>query len=128
MAWSPDGRYLYAAGFYAQMGRNVIVRWPSEEFPSPDLCARHVVGLRCIRALGTADIVYGAVNGDMALIDATGREIYAKSPNLDYFTGKTFSISPDAMTVKFDFLQAGGAPAQFSVESRQLELNPMPNL
>ena len=41
---------------------------------------------------------------------------------------RSFSISPDAMTVKFDFLQAGGAPATFSVESRQLELNPMPNL
>jgi WD40 repeat protein len=126
--WSPDGRHLYAAGNFGQRGKNVIVRWPAENLHAPTYVPVKWTVIRNILALRDGNVLYGGVSGDMALIDSSGREIYAKSPNLDYLTGKTFSISPDAMTVKFDFLQAGGVPATFSVESRQLELNPMPNL
>ncbi len=126
--WSPDGRFLYAAGNFWQRKRNVIVRWHVENFHAPSYVPAMRTIVRNILALRDGGIVYGGVNGDMALIDVSGREIYAKSPNLDYFTDKTFSVSPDAMTVKFDFLQAGGVPATFSMESRQLELNPAPNL
>jgi WD40 repeat protein len=128
VGWSPDGRFLYAAGLYGQRGKNAIVRWPAENFHSVTYLPVMRTVIRNLLVLQDGRIVYGGVNGDLALIDAMGREIYAKSPNIDYLTDKTFSISPDAMTVKFDFLQAGGAPAQFSVESRQLELNPIPNL
>ena len=126
--WSPDGSVLWAAGNFGQKGKNVIVRWPSGNFHAPAYVPVKWTVIRNILALRDGNLLYGGVSGDMALIDPSGREIYAKSPNLDYFTNKTFSISPDAMTLKFDFLQAGGAPATFSIESRQLELNPMPNL
>jgi WD40 repeat protein len=128
VAWSPDGRFLYASGLYGQKGKNAIVRWSAENFHSPTYMPVMRAVIRNMLVLQDGRIVYAGVNGDLALIDTMGREIYAKSPNLDYFTHKAFSISPDATTVKFDFLQEGGAPVRFSVESRQLELNPMPNL
>ena len=128
VAWSADGRSLYASGWYTQRARNVIVRWPVENLHAPDLLPASRALLYNIRVLQDGGIVYGAVNGDMGLIDATGREIFVKSPNLDHFSEKAFSISPDAMTVRFDFLPERGVPAQFSVETKQIELNPMPAL
>jgi len=127
VAWSPDGKFLHAAGNFGQKGRNAIVRWAAGNLHSPSylpVSSRTVI--RSLLALRDGRIAYAGVNGDLGLIDATGREIFAKTPGLDYLTAKAFSISPDAMTVKFDFLQEGGAPAKFSVDSRQLELNPAP--
>lgn len=126
--WSPDGRYLYASGWYAQRARNVVLRWPAGNFNTPDMLPAARALIHNIRVLRDGGIVYGAVNGDMGLLDSTGREIFVKSPNLDHYTGKAFSISQDAATVRFDFLPERGAPAQFSVETKQLELNPMPAL
>jgi WD40 repeat protein len=126
VAWSRDGRYLYGAGFFLQNGSNVIVRWPVEDFQAPTYLPVLKGLIRNILTLRDGGVVYGGVNGDLGLIDKSGKEIYAKSPNLDHFSHTAFSISPDAATVKFDFLQEGGAPAQFSVESKRLELNPMP--
>lgn len=124
--WSADGRYLYASGWYTHQLRNVIIRWPVENFHTPDLLPAARALLHGMRVLRDGGIVYGAVNGDMGLLDSTGREIFVKSPNLDRYSGKAFSISPDAVTVRFDFLPERGVPAQFSVETKQLELNPMP--
>ncbi len=128
VAWSPDGKFLYAAGSFWQRGRNVIVRWPAGNLYAPSYMPVSGGIVRGLLALPGGRIAYAGVNGDMGLIDATGRELFTKRPNLDYFTATAFSISPDAMTVKFDFLREGGAPAKFSVESRQLDLNPMPSL
>ena len=128
VAWSLDGRYLYAAGHYSQKGRHVIIRWPVENIHNPSFLSIQRTLVRNLLPLKDGGIVYGGVGGDMGLLDSMGREVYAKIPNLDHFSAKAFSISPDATTVKFDFLQAGGAPARFSVETRQLELNPMPGI
>ena len=128
VAWSTDGKFLHAAGNFGQMGRNVIVRWPAGDLHSPNYLPASWAVIRSIRALRGGGVVYAGVNGDIGLVDATGKEIFAKRPSLDHFTAKTFSISPDAMEVKFDFLHQGGAPATFSVESRRLELNPPPGL
>ena len=126
VAWSPDGRLLYAAGNFGQKGKNVVVRWPAGNLHSPSYLPGSRAVIRSLLALRGGPVAYAGVNGDLGLIDATGREIFAKTPGLDYLSAKAFSISPDAMTVKFDFLQEGGSPARFSVESRRLELNPGP--
>ncbi len=126
VAWSPDGRFLYAAGNFGQKGKNVVIRWPAGNLHSPAYLPGSRAVIRGLVALHGGRVAYAGVNGDLGLIDATGREIFAKTPGFDYLTAKAFSISPDAMTVKFDFLQEGGAPAKFSVDSRQLELNPVP--
>ncbi|NPV04444.1 MAG: hypothetical protein HPY67_06915 [Syntrophaceae bacterium] len=128
VAWSPDGKYLYAAGNFGQKAKNVIVRWPVGNLHSPSYLPAIKTVIRNVLALGNGRVAVSGVNGDLALIDATGREIFAKTPGLDYLSSKAFSISPDAVTVKFDFVAEGGAPAKFSVESRRLELNPGPGL
>ncbi len=126
VAWSPDGRFLYAAGHFGQKGKNVIVRWPAGNLHSPSYLPATRTVIRNVLPLRDGRVAFSGVNGDVALIDATGSEIFAKRPDLDYLGSKAFSVSPDATTVKFDFLQEGGAPAAFSVESRRLELNPGP--
>jgi WD40 repeat protein len=128
VAWSLDGRYLHAAGHFSQKGKNVIIRWPVENFHAPAYLPILRTLVRNLLTLQNGGVAYGGVNGDMGLINAMGTDVYAKSPNLDHFSSKVFSISPDATTVKFDFLLEGGGPAKFSVESKQLELNPMPSL
>ncbi len=124
VAWSTDGKFLHAAGHFGQIGRNFIVRWPAGNLRSPNYLpaspAYGVIG--SLQALRGGGVAYAGLNGDIGLVDATGKEIFAKHPNIDHITAKTFSISPDAMTVKFDFLYEGGATATFSVESRRLEL------
>jgi len=126
VAWSPDGKHLYAAGNFGQKGKNVVVRWAVGSLHSPSYLPAIKTVIRNVLPLNDGRVALSGVNGDLALIDAKGREIFAKTPGLDYLSAKAFSISPDAMTVKFDFLQEGGAPARFSVESRRLELNPGP--
>ncbi|OPY04310.1 MAG: WD domain, G-beta repeat [Syntrophaceae bacterium PtaB.Bin038] len=127
VAWSPDGKFLLAAGNFGQKGRNVIVRWPTGNFHSPSYLPASRAVIRSLLALRDGRVAYAGVNGDMGLLDSTGREIFVKSPNLDHYTEKAFSISPDAVTVRFDFLPERGVPAQFSVETKQIELNPAPS-
>ena len=70
--WSPDGRYFYAAGNFGQRGKNVIIRWPSDNFHAPDYVPVKWTIIRNLLALRDGNLLYGGVSGDMALIEASG--------------------------------------------------------
>ena len=126
VSWSADGRFLYAAGFYWHEKDNVIVRWDAADFKSYQyIPVKTRTLVRSIVALPDGGIAYISLNGDMYVLDGKGKEVYAKTPDVDHYSPKTFLISPDASVVMYSYEQRGGATEKFSVETRQLDTNPI---
>ena len=126
VSWSPDGRYLYTAGYYYPEKSNVIVRWDTGDFKSYRyIPVKTRIMIRSILALPDGGIAYAAINGDMFLLDRNGEEVFAKTPDVDHYSPKTFLISPDAAVVMYSYEHRGGATERFSVATRQLETNPI---
>ncbi len=126
VSWSPDGRFLYTAGNYYPEKSNVIVRWDTGDFKSyryVPVKTRSMI--RSILALQDGGIAYSAINGDMNILDKSGKAVYAHIPDLDHYSPKTFLISPDATVVMYSYENRGGATERFSVETKQLESNPI---
>jgi WD40 repeat protein len=126
VSWSPDGRFLYTAGNYMPEKSNVIIRWDTGDFKSYRyIPVKTRSMIRSILALQDGGIAYSAVNGDMNILDGSGNELYAHIPDLDHYSPKTFLISPDATVVMYSYENRGGATERFSVETKQLESNPV---
>ena len=126
VSWSPDGRFLYTAGYYMPEKSNVIVRWDTGDFTSYRyIPVKTRSMIRSILALQGGSIAYVANNGDMKVLDESGKEVYANTPDVDHYSPKTFLISPDATVVMYSYEHRGGATERFSAETKQLESNPI---
>ena len=126
VSWSPDGRFLYSAGFYFPEKDNAIVRWDAGDFKSYQvLPVKTRSTIRSILVLQHGGIAYSALNGDMNILDASGKEVLAQIPDLDHYSQKTFLISPDATVVMYDYKNRAGVTEKFSVETKRLESNPV---
>jgi hypothetical protein len=44
----------------------------------------------------------------MYVLDGSGKEVYAKTPDIDHYSPKTFLISPDASVVMYSYQNRGG--------------------
>ena len=81
--------------------------------------------IRSILALQHGGIAYSALNGDMNILDASGKEVFVQIPDLDHYSQKTFLISPDATVVMYGYKNRAGVTEKFSVETKRLESNPV---
>ncbi len=125
VSWSPDGRFLYSAGYYMSKKANVIVSWDTGDFKTYQYIPVTTKStIRSILALKDGHIAYSALNGDMNILDANGKETFAQIPDLDHYSKKTFLISPDATVVLYGYKNRAGATEKFSVDSKRLESNP----
>jgi WD40 repeat protein len=126
VSWSPDGRFLYSAGYYFPEKDNAIVQWDTGDFKSYRyIPVKTRSAIRSILALQDGGIAYSAMNGDMNILDASGKEVLAQVPDLDHYSQKTFLISPDATVVMYDYKNRAGVTEKFSVETKRLESNPV---
>jgi WD40 repeat protein len=125
VAWSQDGRFIYAGGDYREKQRNVIIRWASETLDEPQYFPVFTTFTVSILPLGDGKIAYASTSGDFGLMDGNGNEIYVKYLQIaDQLRNKAFLVSHDGLTIQFGYKKFGGSPALFSVESKQLELKP----
>jgi len=131
VAWSPDGRYLYAAGRYADLaGQRLLVRWeqrtkaPRAEFPAARGAITDLVALR------NGGAAFATTDPGFGVLDQEGRRILWQGPSIvDLWGEGSLRVSADGLRVGFAYEHGGAAPASFSVEDRVLRLGDSgPNL
>lgn len=126
VAWSSDGRYLYAGGRYDRGGWNPIRRWQTDsyrrysEFPAVTNAVMQIVPLK------DGQIVYAGRDPVIGVINDQFRKKYALGPSTSDFRGnfEGFRISDDATTVEFSFEPWGQRPGRFSLQQRKLVAEP----
>ncbi|WP_179131178.1 peptidoglycan-binding protein, partial [Candidatus Entotheonella palauensis] len=122
VAWSTDGRFLYAGGRYYNSSGYPILKWDRSgrgdviELAAADNTVLHILPLNNGGLVyGTTDPAFGVFNRmDHKVIDI-------RADNADFRNNVNgFLISHDGTTVQFGFESRGKRPAQFSIEQRAL--------
>jgi len=126
LAWSLDGRTLYAGGA-ARVGDVFFIRkWDDGGRGRPsDLKAAEGNSIGHMRPLNDGGLVYAAVS-IFGILDAQGRRVlYQDQAIADHDENLAgFLVSHDGMRVQFAYEFGGKSPARFSVPDRLLEHNP----
>ena len=133
IAWSQDGRRLYAGGLYddgtgvnpilmwSKGGRGPAVRWSGSQDTILDL-----------KPLAGGRLVLGAADPTFAVLDSAGRTRLERRPEIPDHraTWKRFRVSHDARVVEFGFNvfssdgQWNRRLARWTMEDRRLSLDP----
>ena len=117
IAWSADGRALFAAGERAAEGPNLIVRFDRadpRQIERFEIAGRRVSELR---ALSGDRVAYAAEDPRIGVLAADGKVLLDRAGELTDFAGNDFNlrVSPDASVI--GFTGADGNERRFGVES-----------
>ena len=126
VAWSQDGRYLYAGGRYDRGGWNPIRRWSTDsyrrysEFPAVTNAVMQIIPLK------NGQIVYTGRDPIIGVINEGFRKKFSHGPSTADFRGnfEGFRVSEDATTIEFSFEPWGKRPGRFSLLQRRLLVEP----
>jgi WD40 repeat protein len=130
VAWSYDGRLLYAGGKAAN-GSNYPIRvWQDGGRGSfSDLPNTANSTIMDIQPLAGGGVAYGTGDPAFGVFDAQGRRTLFLGPAMadfrDNFEG--FLVSRDGGIVQFGYEVFGKSPGRFSLTTRLLETDPVPN-
>jgi len=128
VAWSQDGRWLYAGGRYDDGGPNPILRWSQAGRGSYRAWSASSMTIMDIRALRYGEIVFGAADPAFGLFDAKGQKTLYREAGIADFRGifdGDFLLSRDGSMIEFGYEYGGKRPARFSLNERTLTLNPV---
>ncbi len=126
VAWSHDGRFLYAGGRYDKSGWNPVRRWGEAgrgEFVDFGLAKSTVMGLRPLHDGGLA---MGAADPLVAVLGADGGEVWKQKSVKAQFKAQLsrLLLSERGDVVRFGYEAWGKRPARFSVTEAQLRADP----
>jgi WD40 repeat protein len=129
VAWSSDGRLLYAGGQYAAREGNKIRVWEQGgQGRFTDFLASKgtVMDIAQLRGGG---VVYGAGDPLLGAVDAAGRKIFERhGPLADFRNGiAAFKVSREGTSVQFPFEVYGNAVARFDIAERRLLVDAPPD-
>ncbi|KJU87787.1 repeat protein, partial [Candidatus Magnetobacterium bavaricum] len=123
VAWSRDGRYLYAGGRYDKAGQLPILMWSDNKNDTYQELPGASNTIMQILPLNNGGIAFGAYDPAFGTIDKQGeRTVYVTSDVPDYrglLDG--FLLSNDGATVRFAYEQGGKSPAVFDLSNRLLD-------
>jgi len=126
VAWSSDGRVLYAGGRYLKKFNGVwfepIRAWKEGGRGSyTDLPAAHDTIMQILPLSG--GIVFGSGDASFGAYDGSGTRAFYKNPAIsDFRNNKSgFLVSRDGSTIRFAYEIYGKNPAVFSVKDRTLK-------
>lgn len=128
IAWSADGKLLYAGGTWQKGGRYMVRRWADGGKGRPlDISAASSHVMR-IRTLPSGGVVFTGEIASLGIIGANDKVVVERRGGLADYTeiGDQLALSPDGLTVQFAFEHGGGTPAYFSLPKRQLEAGAAP--
>lgn len=123
VAWSADGRTLYAGGAYERGGRAPVRLWseggrgPYREQP---LAAKRVIHLQL---LGNGNVAFATSDPSFGVLESSGRKTFEhRSPLPDYRgLADEFAVSDDGTRVALGFKPLSSASHVFAVKSPRLE-------
>jgi hypothetical protein len=134
VAWSADGRTLYAGGLYVDpslsASSRVIRSWTDGgqgDYRDVEAAFDRITQMV---PLSDGGIVYGSADPAFGIINARGRRtLFVAAEKADYRAGQSnFLTSSDGTGIQFGYEPLGKAPAHFSVISRRLEMGPSENV
>lgn len=124
VAWSPDGRILWAGARGRGTGPRVF-RWTAGDLAagtSFDVSDNTVMGVHPLR---DGRVVIGAADPLLALLDGDGTPVWARRGQIADFRDQTFGrsirVSADGTVVRFGYEAGGSRPAQVLVHTGELE-------
>ncbi|HEX5709007.1 MAG TPA: caspase family protein, partial [Pyrinomonadaceae bacterium] len=127
VAWSADGRTLYAGGKAYDASGNTFIRvWSGggrgahRDVRAASDTIMHLLPLR------GGGVAYGTFDPAFGVIDAGGsRTLFAEAAVADYRALlQDFLLAPDGAGVRFGYEVFGGSPARFSLAGRTLDPSP----
>ncbi|MEW6209640.1 MAG: hypothetical protein AB1631_14830 [Acidobacteriota bacterium] len=122
VAWSMDGRTLFAGGKYGKNGQERIRGWADggrgkwREIEAASNTILHILPTR------DGGFVFGSFDPAFGRVDASGnRSLFVTAAIADYRGMlENFLISSDGTRIQFGYKQWGKSPARFSLVERQL--------
>jgi len=118
VAWSSDGRTLYAAGRYVAGAGQVIRSWPDAGRGPPRDQAVAANSIFDLQAMPGGGVVYGTAEPAWGILAPNGQKRLAvASPIADYRgAGEHLQVSRDGHRVRFAFERNGPLAADFDTE------------
>ena len=123
VAWSSDGRFLYAGGSHRLKGIAQIRKWAEggrgrySDLPvGVDLAILHLVPLRA------GGVAYSSRDGSFGLLNARDEATRLGAQAIPIYEAnyEGFRLSPDGAMIEFAYERGGRSPAFFSVKERRL--------
>jgi WD40 repeat protein/uncharacterized caspase-like protein len=132
VTWSPDGRFLYAAGSYQQSGQFPVRRWEDGgRGASTDLKPGARDTIAALWPLPNGDLAWSGTDPVWGILTDTQPRLTEKSRITDLRAeGDDFRLSTDGATVQFRDGVNPGTQVVFSLAHRQLAVttDPSPGL
>lgn len=124
VAWSSDGKYLYAGSMYDKNNQSSILKWSDEgrgkytELRGANNTIMHILPLK------DGGIVFGAAGPAFGIINKRDEQVIFKGNSIADFRAnhEGFLISDNGATVQFGYEQWGKSPARFSIPKRLLDM------
>ena len=123
VAWSPDGRFLYAGGSLRSKRVRQIRKWADGgRGRSTDLPAGSLGQIFQIIPTRAGGLVYGARDGSFGVLNDRGENtLFIPSAIPNYSADlERFFLSEDSASVQFGYEPSGKSTAIFSVNERRL--------
>jgi len=126
VAWSADGRWLYAAGKFTQSRGTIILRWSKAGQGRASKIPASANTIMDIRSLRNGSVVFATSGPSFGLFTAKGdkREYGSKIADFRGIFQGDFLVSKQGDIVQFGYKLKGKRPAQFDINQRLLTLNP----
>jgi WD40 repeat protein len=123
VAWSSDGRFLYAGGGHRLKGVTQVRKWAgSGRGRYSDLAVGADLSLLHLLPLKAGGVAYSSRDGSFGLLNARDEATLLGPQAIPIYeaSDKGFLLSSDGTMVQFAYERGGKSPAFFSVKERRL--------
>jgi WD40 repeat protein len=127
VAWSADGKRLYAGGSYYRNGRIPVIRWAERGRGEPAYIANSLGAISGIAPMRDGRMVYASSLPEFSLLSADEQPLFIRAPVTAVMTGKLrkdFALSPDGSSVWFGLSSKAADPWRFDIGRLQFTSAP----
>jgi WD40 repeat protein len=129
VAWSTDGRYLYAGGSGGLAHGERLRRWADGGRSAYEDIAPSQNTIMDLRPLADGRLAFGAFDPSLGVLGSDGQILWRQDPATADLRDqeRRFAVSGDGAPIVFGFEQFGNSPAAFDLAARRLTLDPEPD-
>ncbi len=123
VAWSADGKWLYAGGRYSKDGRKVaLLRWHKNiRYTVASASSNSIMD---IRPLPNGKVVIATAEPSFSIFNTRGQKLLSRQAGIADFRDTKLLVSNDASIVQFGYQYGKKKTGRFSLNERLLTTNP----